>query len=788
MTNHWNDLQYANVLLVLGSNPAENHPISFRWITKAKEHGAKLITIDPRYTRTAQMSDMYGQIRSGTDIAFVGGMIKYIIENNLYHKEYVANYTNAAFIIEDSFSFEDGMFSGYDEATRTYDKKMWAYKKDAEGNYVKDLTLQDPRCVFQLMKQHYSRYDVDTVIGITGTDKDTYLEVCKVFGSTGEVGKAGSILYAMGGTQHTVGTQNVRIFGVIQLLLGNIGISGGGVNALRGESNVQGSTDFGLLYHNVPGYMEVPTTAEGDHTYAGFLDRITPDAGYKTNNPKFFTSMLKSFYGEHATKDNEFGYNWLPKIDAKKNYSYLRLFDAMYRKELDGLIMFGSNPIVGGPHASQSQKSLANLKWMVAIDLWETETAAFWQKEAGSDPASIQTEVIFLPACSSFEKDGSVTNSGRWMQYRWKAIEPKGQSKADLEIVYMLGKRLKDAYANSTKPADQPINALTWEYGHGDHPDIDLVCREINGYDVVTKQQINGFGKLKDDGSTCSGNWIYCGFYPEEGNLAKRRDNKNEGMSNFLNWSYAWPMNRRVLYNRASADLNGKAWSKDRVGIEWDALQGKWTGYDVPDFVATKGPDDPTFNDPFIMMEEGKGGLYSAKLNEGPFPEHYEPYEYPLDNQLSKVQFNPAVQFGEEKLAIKGDFAKYPIVATTYRVSEHWQTGTMTRNVPWLAELVPHMFIELSEELAKEKGIKNKDKIIVSTVRDEIEAYAMVTKRFKPFKLKDKTVHHIGMPWQFGFKGIATGASANRLTPHIGDANSFIPEYKAFLCDVRRAK
>ena len=786
MTNHWNDLQYADVLLVLGSNPAENHPISFRWISKAQEKGAKLITIDPRYTRTAQMSDIYGQLRSGSDIPFVGGMINHIIENKLYHEEYVANYTNAAWIVDDSYAFQDGMFSGYDEKARKYDKTQWAYQLDEEGNALKDPTLQDPRCVFQLLKKHYSRYDVDTVVGITGTDKETYLKVCEIFASTGEVGKAGTILYAMGGTQHTVGSQNIRIYAILQLLLGNIGISGGGVNALRGESNVQGSTDFGLLYHNVPGYMDVPTS--NDTTYQAFLERITPKSGYKTNNPKFYTSMLKSFYGDSATAENEFGYHYMPKIAAGKNYSYLRLFDAMFNKELEGLILYGSNPVVGGPNSGQSQKSLANLKWMVAIDLMETETSAFWQKEAGSDPASIQTEVIFLPACSSYEKEGSVTNSGRWMQYRWQALPPKGRSKADLEITHEIALRLKEAYANSTKPADAPIKALTWNYGPGHHPDIDLVCREINGYDAVTKQQIDGFGNLKDDGSTVCGNWIYCGFYPEKGNLSKRRDNTNEGMSNFLNWSYAWPMNRRILYNRASADLNGKAWNSHRVGIQWDALQGKWKGYDVPDFAAAKGPDDPTFNDPFIMQETGKGDLFSAKMNEGPFPEHYEPWEYPLDNQISKIQFNPAVQFGEQKLEAKGEFEKYPIIATTYRVSEHWQSGSMTRNVPWLAELVPHMFIEISEELAKEKGIINKDKVLVSSARGEIEAYAMVTKRFKPFKLKGKTVHHIGMPWQFGYKGIATGASANRLTPHVGDANSFIPEYKAFLCNVGRAK
>ena len=771
--------------MVIGANPAENHPISFRWISKAIEKGGKLISVDPRYTRTSQMASTYGQLRSGTDIAFIGGMINYILEKELYHKEYVVNYTNAPYIVDDSFTFKDGIFSGYDEKTRKYDKSTWGFKKDEEGNILTDPTLQDPRCVFQMMKKHYSRYDVDTVTGVTGTDKETYINICQTYGSTGEAGKAGTILYAMGGTQHTVGTQNIRSYAILQLLLGNIGIAGGGVNALRGESNVQGSTDFGLLYHNVPGYMEVPTTA--DVKYEDFLERVTPKGGFWTNKPKFYTSMLKSFYGDNATKDNEFGYQFMPKIGTGKDYSYIRLFDAMYRKELEGLIMFGSNPVVGGPNAGQAIKSLSNLKWMVAIDLFETETSAFWQKQAGSDPASIQTEVIFLPACSSYEKEGSITNSGRWMQYRWQAIQPKGESKADLEITHMLARRLKELYKNSPKPEAAAINALLWEYGDSDHPDIDLVCRDINGYDWKTKQQVKTFADLQDDGSTTAGCWIYTGFYPENDNLAKRRDNKDTGMSNFLNWSFAWPANRRNLYNRCSADLNGKPWNQDRIGIYWDAAQGKWAGNDVPDFGGKKGPDDPTFNDPYIMIAGGKGGLF-AGINEGPFPEHYEPYENPISNSFSSVQLNPAVQFGEKEINVRGDVSEYPIIATTYRVSEHWQTGIMTRNVPWLAELVPHMYVEISEELAKERGIANKDRIIVSSARGEIEAYAMITKRFKPYKLKDKTMHHIGMPWHFGYKGIATGATANRLTPNIGDANTTIPEYKAFLCDVRRAK
>lgn len=785
MTNHWTDIQHADAILIMGANPAENHPISFRWILKAKEKGGKVISVDPRFTRTSTQADVYAPLRSGTDIAFIGGMINYALTNNLYHKEYVAAYTNASFIVKDEYSFEDGMFNNYDAKTRSYDKSTWAFVKDENDQIKRDMSLSDPRCVFQLMKKHYSRYDVDTVCKTTGTPKEQYLKVVKEFTATGKPGKAGTILYAMGTTQHTVGSQNVRIFGIIQLLLGNIGIQGGGVNALRGESNVQGSTDFGLLYHNTTGYMETPVST--DTTYKAFLERITPKSGFQANKPKFYTSLLKAYYGDSATKQNEFGYHYLPKLTPKKDYSHMKMFEGMHNGEIEGMFMFGTNPVIGGPNSRNGREGLGKLKWLVAVDLWETESSAFWQEVAGSKPSEIDTEVFFLPACGSYEKEGTVSNSGRWMQYRYQAIKPKGESLSDLEIVHQLALRLKKLYKNSAKPQDKPIQALTWDYGNGHHPDIDLISQEINGKDLKTGKLLPGFSMLTDDGSTSSGNWIYCGFYPEEGkNLSKRRDNTDEGMGNFLNWSYAWPMNRRILYNRASADLNGKPWSQDRVGIYWDAKQKLWVGNDVPDFAKDKAPDAEGGSDPFIMMADGVGGLF-APMNDGPFPEHYEPFETPTKHALSSVQLNPAVKLSDKQFNPKGDRDKYPIVATTYRVSEHWQSGSMTRNQEWLSELVSHMFIELSEELAKEKGIKSKDEVIVTSARGEIKAYAMVTKRFKPYKVNGKTVHQIGMPWSFGYKGIVTGAIANQLTPHIGDANSSIPESKAFLCDIRRA-
>jgi formate dehydrogenase-N alpha subunit len=590
----------------------------------------------------------------------------------------------------------------------------------------------------------------------------------------------------MGTTQHTVGTQNVRAFAIIQMLLGNIGMPGGGINAMRGESNVQGSTDFALLYDSIPGYLTAPKAIPEHATLAAYNAKETPPTGYQSNKPKFVASLLKAWYGPNATAANEFGYQYLPK--GNKNYSHINLFKAMYEGTLEGAFLFGTNPVVGGPNAGKEKESLSKLKWLVAVDLWETETSAFWQKEAGSDPSKINTEVFFLPACSSYEKEGSISNSGRWMQYRWQAIKPLGESKPDIEIIHQLATRIKGLYKNEAGPSAAPINALYWNFGEGHHPDIDLVCKEINGYDVNTGKQVAGFAALKDDGSTCSGNWIYSGFYPEEGkNRSKNRDNKDTGMSNYLNWAFAWPANRRIIYNRASADPSGKPWSKDKAVIWWDATQAKWVGNDVPDFVPTKAPTDPTGTDPFIMNKDGVGLLYAPTLNDGPFPEHYEPFESPVVNPFSSQEMNPAAVVIEGDFNKRGFKADFPIVATTYRVSEHWQSGTMTRNQEWLSELVPHMYIEMSEELAKEKGIKNKDEVIVSSARGEIKAYAMVTKRFKPHKINGKNVHQIGMPWHFGYKGIATGETANRLTPHIGDANTTIPEYKAFLCNVRRA-
>jgi len=785
MTNHWNDIANADVIFVIGSNVAENHPMAFRWVTKAQEKGAKLVNVDPRYTRTSAKADVYAKMRSGTDIAFIDGLINYVIQNELYHKEYVVEYTNAAFLIDPKFreagGCKDGLFPGFNAETQAYNKATWNYQLDEKGIPKRDPTLKDPNCVFQLMKQHFSRYDADTVCKITGTPKEDFLAVCETYGSTGAVGKVGTILYAMGTTQHTYGTQNVQSYAVLQLLLGNIGLAGGGINAMRGESNVQGSTDYALLYHILPGYLSAPVAA--DTTLAKYMERITPttkdpkSANWQSNYPKYVVSLLKAWYGDAATKDNEFGYQWLPKGSA--NYSWLPLFEAMYAGTIKGLVCWGQNPAVGGPNVGMERKALEKLDWLVAVDLWETETASFW-KAPGVDPSKINTEVFLLPAAASMEKEGSISNSGRWMQWRYKAGNPPGEAEDDLWIANKLMLKLKQMYAQEGGPNAEAITKLTWNYG--DPPDPHKVAKEINGYDLATGKLMAGFANLKDDGTTSSGNWIYCASYTEDGNMAARREPVDpSGIGLYPRWAWSWPVNRRIVYNRASVDNTGKPFDEKRAVIKWDAEGKKWVG-DVPD-----GAWEPGARYPFIMRNEGVARLFAPGLADGPFPEHYEPWESPVKNAISKTESNPVSKVWKTAFGVKGDASKYPFVATTYRVSEHWQAGAMSRNLPWLVEAMPDMFVEIGTELAAEKGIKNGDQVIVESARGQIQAVAIVTNRLQPFQVNGSKVHEIGLPWHWGFAGIATGDSGNMLTPHIGDANTMMPEYKAFLCNLRKA-
>ena len=801
MTNHWIDIRNADCIMIIGSNPAENHPISFKWVTKAMERGAKLISVDPRFTRTSSKADIYAPIRSGTDIAFIGGMIKYVIEEmernpGDYNMEYVKQYTNAAFIINPEFTFYDGLFGKVRGGKYTSAaKETWKYADTTTP--TTDPTLKDPHCVFQLLKKHFSRYNVDTVSNITGTPKDIYLEVCRVYAATGKKGKAGTIMYAMGTTQHTYGTQNIRAYAILQLLLGNMGIAGGGINALRGTSNVQGSTDMCLLSHILPGYLGVPK--EGDAGLEAYLKRVRPSTinpqglgGDKSSNwwsnyKKYIVSLLKAWYGDAAIKSNDFCFHYLPKCDPRVNYTHIGMFEAMGRGKIKGLWCWGQNPASGGPNSNGERDALGKLDWLVSADIWLNETAEFW-KRPGVNPGRIKTEVFVLPVACSYEKEGSISNSGRWAQWRYKAVNPPGESMPDLEVMNLLMRKIKELYqADRVAPGRGAITDLVWDYSE---IDADMVAREINGYDLTTGKLIASFGKLKDDGTTSSGNWLYCNMYTEEGNKAKRRDPvdihpKRIGLHS--NWSWCWPLNRRIIYNRASVDVNGVPWDSEHPVILNYSPVKKWQG-DVPDGgwpPINLSPEGEKYL-PFIMKPEGVARIWGYGRADGPLPEVYEPWESPLAKNLMSGTKNNPCAFTGIYMNKRGAPDRYPYVGTTYRCSEHWQTGVMTRSLPWLVELMPEMYVEMDEELARGKGIKRGDKVIVSSARGEIEAVAVVTKRLRPLTVGGKVIHQIGVLNHWGYSGMAKGDSGNILTPHVGDANTTIPEYKTFLCNVRR--
>jgi formate dehydrogenase major subunit len=824
MTNHWNDFQNSDVILIMGSNPASNHPISFKWITKAMERGAKLICVDPRFTQSAAKADLYAPLRSGTDIAFLGGMIKYILDNNLIQKEYVLNYTNASFLVNPALKMpgdNKGVFSGLKDGK--YDKATWAYQTAAAGVIKKDPALRNPDCVFQLLKKQYARYTPEIVSKITGTPKDKLLEVYKIYASTVKPDRAGNILYAMGWTQHTVGVQNIRAMSIIQLLLGNMGIAGGGVQALRGESNVQGSTDYGLLYHILPGYIATPTASLA--TLKEYNEKYTTKTkeanslNWMKNLPKYSASYLRSVYGMNATLDEAYGY--LPKGDDGANYSWLVLFDEMYKEKFTGFFAWGMNPACSGAHSNKVRQALGKLDWMVNVNLFDNETGSFWHGP-GMDPKKVKTEVFMLPCSSSVEKEGSITNSSRLMQWRYKAVNPPGEAMPDAEIMSELYYKVRELYEKHGGPLKEALTKLTWNYGpkraDGTIRFVDphAVAREINGFfvedakveDPAKKGEFREFKKgdpvpafawLQDDGSTSSGCWVYCGSYTAA-NLAARRGTKDpSGIGLYPEWAWSWPVNRRIIYNGASVDATGKPWDPKHPVILWDGA--KWTG-DVPDGVGNPGSGRP----PFIMKPDGVGSLFGPGLADGPFPEHYEPLECPVEkNLLSPQMNNPVVRrFYKKGVGSELDMTascdpRFPFVCSTYRVSEHWQTGVLTRWCPWLVEMQPGMFVEMSLELAKERNIANGEKVIVKSARGELEATAVITARFKPFDIDGTMIHEVGIPWHFGWitnadrkygsndkkpEVFTTGDSANLLTPTIGDANTMIPESKAFMVNV----
>jgi formate dehydrogenase-N alpha subunit len=802
MTNHWTDVSNSDCILVIGANPAENHPASFKHIEHAMEKGSKLIVVDPRFNRSAAKADIFTHMRSGGDIAFIGGLIKYVIDdiekNPLnYNLTYISEYTNAAHLLNPNFKGPadlNGLFSGYNETTRAYNKADWTYQFDSNSIPLKDKTLKDPNCVFQVMKKHFARYTPAKVEEISGVSQAKFNEIAPIFAATGKVGKSGTIMYAMGATQHTNGTQIIRGYAILQMLLANIGVTGGGINALRGESNVQGSTDYALLFNNLPGYLKQPLETDTTMTIfngapRSFTTATEPKSlNWLKNSPKYNVSLMKSFYGANAVAANEFGFHWLPKNDTGANYSWIPLFKNMFEGKIKGLTCFGMNPAVCGPNQTQTVQGLEKLEWLVVTELWETETANFW-KRPGADPASIKTEVFLLPAACSYEKEGSVTNSSRWMQWRYKAVDPPGDAKDDNYMIIRLMQELRKLY-NAETNADlklkaEPITKLDWPYNPEDPLLPHIVAKEINGYDLTTGKLAANFTGLREDGTTSCGNWLYSGSYNETGNLSARRDLNDAPFNVGLNsrWAWSWPLNRRIVYNRASVDLDGNPWDKQHPVIKWNGTT--WDG-DVADNAAPP-LSQPTGVLPFIMTYEGVGRLWGPGLTDGAFPEHYEPWESPVANAMNNnplAQFDPTFKIWEGGLDKKGDPSEFPIICTTFRVVEHWQAGGLSRNLPWLVELVPQPYVEISEGLAAEKGIKNGDMVKVSSARGSIELAAMVTKRIQPFTLSGKTIHQVAMPWHWGWAGLSTGPSANVLSPNAGDANTMIPESKAFLVKV----
>jgi formate dehydrogenase major subunit len=811
----------------MGSNMAEAHPVAFASVVKAKESGTKVIHVDPHYSRTSALANLYVSTRAGSDIVFLGAIIRYLLENNAYFHDYVLNYTNASMLISEDFrDTEDleGIFSGYDPETGTYpDQSSWDYQRDEYGKPLRDETLQHPQSVFQVMRRHFARYTPEMVENICGVSREQWMQVVQALVENSGRERTSAICYAVGWTQQSKGVQIIRAAAIIQLLLGNIGRPGGGIMALRGHASIQGSTDVPTLYDLLSGYMPQPAAlpkGPSQQTLAEYIASAGSKTGWWSNMPQYIMSLLKAWYGEAIYEgDSDCGYCWLPKIIG--DHSHLVTSYAMLDGKIRGYFLFGQNPAAGSTNAKMQRKALEQLDWMVVRDLYEVESAAFWYKGPEHvDPGKIKTEVFLLPAAASTEKEGSFTNTQRLLQWRDKAVDPSGDARSDLWFVYHLGKRLKELYAESTAPKDRPLQVLTWDYEREepepesrihDEPDVWLILKEINGYYVHPQDgdktrlyslreapHVPGFAALKNDGSTACGSWIYSGVYPEPGNN-RAASRIADGYTN-LQWGYAWPANRRILYNRASADPQGRPWSERKKYIWWDEAQKKWTGYDIPDFPVNKPPDyvpPPgasgmdaiAGSDPFIMKTDGRGWLFVPKgLKDGPLPTHYEAAESPVHNALYLQQSNPAAKYFKDRkdnvLAAVGD-EHYPIVITTYRLTEHHVSGPMTRWMPWLNALQPELFAELSPELAAERQIKHGGWLVISTPRGEIEARAMVTRRMRPLRVAGRVVHQIGLPFHWGFQGKSKGSITNDLAHMVLEPNVSIEEAKAFTCSVR---
>jgi len=801
MTNSWTDIRNTDLVWIMGGNAAEAHPCGFKWVTEAKaERGAKLMVVDPRFNRSAAMADHYAPIRAGSDIAFLSGVVNYLLTNDKIHHEYVRHFTNASYIIKEGYEFNEGIFSGYDESKRSYDRSTWDYEFGADGFAVRDMSLQHPRCVFQMMKEHFKRYTPELVERVSGTPRDKFLKVAEWVASTANGERAMTIMYALGWTQHSHGAQNIRTAAMIQLLCGNIGIPGGGVNALRGHSNVQGITDVGTLAAAIPGYLALPTEAEPTleaHLSKRAFKPLQPNqTSYWQNYSKFFVSFLKTYFGAKATKENNFGYDWLPKLDVV--YDALRMFDVMHQGKTTGLLCQGFNPLMSIAYSGKTTAALSKLKFLVSMDPIETDTVRFWENHGeynNVDTAKIQTEVFMLPVTSFAEEEGSFTNSSRCIQWKWPAADPYFESRKDIEILSDLFIRIRKLYEKDGGKGVEPLMALDWSYKDPVAPTADELLRELNGRALVdlkdadgkviraAGQQLASFGEMRDDGSTDGSMWIYTGVYGPTGNLAQRRDNSDpSGLGVYGNWGFSWPANRRIQYNRASADPQGKPWSEKKKYMYWDG--SRWSGPDVPDYVPTIPPERSV--GPFIMNQEGVSRLWVRGLMaDGPFPVHYESFESPLPANpvFPKVRGNPAARVFAGDMEIFGTAKEFPIVATTYRLVEHFHYWT--KNVHANAVMQPEFFVEISEELAKEKGIKPGQLVRVWSNRGQVKGKAVVTKRMIPLKVDGQIVHQVGLPLNFGFIGETKKASPiNSLTPPVGDANAQTPEFKSFLVNI----
>ncbi|GAB3387082.1 molybdopterin-binding domain-containing protein [Azotobacter armeniacus] len=804
MTNNWVDIKNANVVFIMGGNPAEAHPVGFKWAIEAKiRNGAKLIVVDPRFNRSAAVADLYTPIRAGSDVTFLMGVVNYLITQDRVQHEYVRAYTNASLLVNEGFAFDEGLFSGYDEAKKQYDRSSWAYQLDENGHARRDPTLSHLRCVWSLLKQHVSRYTPEMVTRVCGTPKEDFLEICRLLGETSAPDKTATFLYALGWTHHTSGVQTIRGAAMIQLLLGNIGMAGGGINALRGHSNIQGYTDLGLLSIRLPGYLNLPS--ERQPNLATYLAQSTPkevlpgQVNYWQHSEKFFVSLMKSLWGDKATRENDWGFDWLPKWDVE--YDVLRYLDMMYDGKVNGYIAQGFNPIAAFPDKNKAVAALSKLKYLVVIDPLVTESSNFWQNHGEANnvtSADIQTEVFRLPSGCFAEENGSIANSGRWVQWHWAGAAPPAEAWHDGKILGHLLLRLRELYEQEGGANPAPLFNMAWNYSDPEDPAPEEVAREANGYALADLFDAQGnllakkgellrdFSQLRADGTTASFCWILAGSWTPEGNQMARRDNASDasGLGSTPGWAWSWPQNRRILYNRASADPQGKPWAPHRQLIGWNGQ--RWTGVDIPDFAATAAPGSEA--NPFIMLPEGLGRLFSAgAVGDGPFPEHYEPTETPLaENPLHpKVTFNPTARVFDNDRRRMGTAEDFPYVATTYSITEMFRHWTKASRLNAIVQ--PEQFVEIGERLAAQKGIEQGDLVKVSSMRGFIKAKAVVTKRIVTLEIDGKPVDTVGIPCHWGFTGTTRkGFLANTLTPAVGDANAQTPEYKAFLVNIEK--